>query len=214
VNDDENPKAAIGLWRGKRAEMLERHDPVRAEILFDLFAESQTWHCPTLTVLRSIAHSDDKGLTGHESLRYVPPMMKSFWRPRETSPTVKESYRQSLAMTGKMFRAGVPLLAGTDVGNPYIAPGFSLHDELKLLVEAGLTPMAALQAATSNAARFMGRNDLGTVEVGKLADLVLLDANPLDDIANTTKINAVIYNGKFHDRVTLDRLLAEDEPKQ
>jgi tetratricopeptide (TPR) repeat protein len=91
-------------------------------------------------------------------------------------------------------------------------PGFSLHDELGLLVKAGLTPMQALQAATLNPARFLGiEKDSGTVEAGKIADLVLLDANPLDDIANTKKINTVIYGGKLLARSELDQMLSQVE---
>jgi len=109
-----------------------------------------------------------------------------------------------------MQKAGVGILAGTDTPNPYCFPGFGLHDELGYLVQAGLTPMQALQAATLNPARFLGREkDLGTVETGKIADLVLLDANPLDNIGNTRKIAAVIYGGKVFDRSALDGMLAK-----
>lgn len=111
-----------------------------------------------------------------------------------------------------MQRAGVGILAGTDTSNPYCMPGFSLHDELGLLVKAGLTPMQALQTATLNPARFLGtERDFGTIEAGKVADLVLLDANPLDDIANTKKIASVIYGGKLYPRSELDRMLAQVE---
>ncbi|MGH9847694.1 MAG: amidohydrolase family protein, partial [Blastocatellia bacterium] len=96
--------------------------------------------------------------------------------------------------------------------NPYCFPGFSLHDELQLLVEAGLTPMEALQAATRNAARFLGMQDsLGTIELGKVADLVLLDANPLIEITNTRKIRAVVANGKLFDSDELEKMLADVE---
>ena len=108
----------------------------------------------------------------------------------------------------------MPFLAGTDTpGVPYVFPGFSLHDELALLVaEGGFTPLEALQAATRDPARFFGREkDLGTVEPGKLADLVLLDADPLADIHNTTKIVAVVANGRLLPRRELDRLLADVE---
>jgi imidazolonepropionase-like amidohydrolase len=95
------------------------------------------------------------------------------------------------------------------MGNPYCFPGFSLHDELELLVRAGLTPMAALQAATLNPARFLGKEkDLGTVEQGKIADLVLLDENPLADITNTKKINAVVVRGKLFPKTELQQMLA------
>ena len=101
-------------------------------------------------------------------------------------------------MVRAMRRAGVQFLAGTDTLNPFCFPGFSLHDELALLVEAGLTPMEAMQAATINPAVFMGKSSsLGTIEKGKIADLVLLDANPLDDIGNTKRIAAVVVGGKL-----------------
>ena len=90
-----------------------------------------------------------------------------------------------------MHKAGVGFLAGTDEANPYCFPGFSLHDELAHLVEAGLTPLESLQAATINPARYLGKEpSQGTLAVGKDADLILLDADPLADIHNTTKIRA------------------------
>jgi imidazolonepropionase-like amidohydrolase len=103
----------------------------------------------------------------------------------------------------------VPFLAGTDTAaGVHIFPGFSLHQELALFVKAGLTPLQALQTATLNPAKFMGRTaDLGTIEKGKLADLVLLDANPLDDIANTQKIRGVVLAGRYFDRRALDEML-------
>jgi imidazolonepropionase-like amidohydrolase len=111
-----------------------------------------------------------------------------------------------------MRRAGVEFMAGTDLGNEYLYPGFSLHDELVLLVQAGLTPMEALQAATRNPAKFLGRLDsLGTIEKGKIADLVLLDANPLENISNTQRINAVVVNGRYLPKEALQRMLAEAE---
>ena len=98
---------------------------------------------------------------------------------------------------------------GTDVGNPWLAAGFSLHDELTLFVQAGMPPLAALQTATINPARYLGALDsLGTIAEGKIADLVLLDANPLDDIRNTRRIRAVIVNGCILTRAALDSLLA------
>ena len=115
-------------------------------------------------------------------------------------------------MVGRFQKAGVGILAGTDDISPYVMPGFSLHDELALLVESGLTPIQALQAATLNPAKFFNQlASFGTVEKGKFADLVLLNANPLEDIRNTTKISAVVVNGRFLDRQELDCILAEIE---
>jgi hypothetical protein len=111
-------------------------------------------------------------------------------------------------------RLGMPLLAGTDAYADLprlkrLIPGLSLHAELSIFVAEGITPLHALQAATLNPAKFLHATDsLGTVAAGKLADLVLLDANPLDDITNTTKIRAVVANGRYYDRPALDSLLA------
>ena len=105
--------------------------------------------------------------------------------------------------------AGVPMLAGTDLANACLVPGISLHDELAALVSAGLTPRDALVAATTAPAAFLERNDVqGRVATGQMADLVLLDADPLVDISNTRRIQAVIANGRAFDRVVLDSMLA------
>src|SRR4029077_18357208 len=118
-----------------------------------------------------------------------------------------------LEVVNAMHRAGVSFLAGTDTPpGVYIFPGFSLHEELQRFVAAGFTPMEALQTATLNPAKFLGMDDrLGTVEKGKFADLVLLDANPLDDIRNTQKIAAVVVNGRYLSRAELDKMLANVE---
>jgi imidazolonepropionase-like amidohydrolase len=112
-----------------------------------------------------------------------------------------------------LHKAGVPFLAGTDTpAGVHIFPGYSLHEELERFVAAGFTPLEALQTATINPARFFGIEDqAGTVEKGKFADLVLLSANPLEDIANTQKIAAVIVNGQYFRRADLDKMLGRVE---
>jgi imidazolonepropionase-like amidohydrolase len=201
---------------------LDTYSPLRAGALFAEFKKNHTWQCPTLIVLHNITFIDDPSLASDSRLKYMPREIKSSWDPakdfrfknRTTEDVAlgKKVYQKELKLVGAMQRAGVGILAGTDTANPYCFPGFSLHDELGLLVRAGLTPMQALQAATLNPARFMGREkDLGTIEPGKIADLVLLDANPLDNIANTRKITAVVFGGRLFPRSSLDEMLARVE---
>ena len=117
---------------------------------------------------------------------------------------LKSYFRQGLALTGRAHRAGVRVLAGTDT----IIGGFRMHDELEHLVAAGLTPAEALRAATLDAAEYASLDgQSGTVEPGRRADLVLLRANPLEQIGNTRQIEAVFLGGRYYDRTRLDRLL-------
>lgn len=195
------------------------YNPEKAAAVFAEFKKNRTWQCPTLTVLRLSAA--DPAIVADARLKYMPPEIRSYWNvfnnrftnpPPETAASAKRIFQKNLEMVGAMQRAGVGILAGTDTGNPYCFPGFGLHDELGWLVQAGLTPMEAIQAATRNAARFMGREkELGTIQPGKLADLVLLDANPLDDIANTRKIAAVVYGGRLFPKSSLDEMLTKVE---
>ena len=152
-------------------------------------------------------------------MNLVPPSMQKPWDPPNLLTPLNAEDRQDLVkivpmmldVVGRMHRAGVRILAGTDA--PWlVVPGFSLHDELFLLVKAGLTPADALRAATFDTVEFLGlQNSLGTIETGKLADLVLLDANPLEDIRNTQKIDGVVMQGRYFDRHALDGLLQRVE---
>jgi imidazolonepropionase-like amidohydrolase len=202
--------------------VLETFSPEKAAALFARFKRNQTWQCPTLTVLRSTASLDDPSFRNDPRLKYMPSFTRTQWDPTkdfrfknrtaEDFELARLVFKKQVEVVGAMRRAGVEFLAGTDVLNPYCFPGFSLHDELVLLVNAGLTPMEALQAATLNPARFLGKeSELGTVEKGKIADLVLLEANPLEDIRNTQKINAVMVRGKLIPKAELQRMLATIE---
>jgi len=111
-----------------------------------------------------------------------------------------------------MHKAGVQFLAGSDGPDPYVFPGFGLHDELEWLVKSGFTPLQALQAATVNPALFLAKgSSYGVAEVGRVADLVLLDANPLEDIGNTRKIFGVVVGGKYYSRGALNKMLEQVE---
>lgn len=209
-------------FRQLTRSMLETFNAEKAASLFARFKRNQTWQCPTLTVLRSTAFLDDPNFRNDSRLKYMPSSTRTQWDPTkdfrfknrtaEDFELARLVFKKQFEVVGPMRRAGVEFLAGTDVLNPYCFPGFSLHDELALLVNAGLTPMEALQAATLNPARFFGKErELGTVEKGKIADLVLLDANPLEDIRNTQKINAVMVRGKLIPKSELQRMLATIE---
>lgn len=195
-------------------------DPARARRLIELMARNQTWQVPTLVWERGQWLIDAIDLKNDPLLQYAPaawkdrtwPMfVKDILATMDTDPLpVRQHFVQmELDMTLAMFRAGVPFMAGTDTAaGVHIFPGFSLHDELSLFVRAGLTPLEALQTATRNPAVFLGRlAEMGTVEKGKLADLVLLDANPLEDIGNTRRIRGVVLAGRYFSRDDLDRML-------
>jgi imidazolonepropionase-like amidohydrolase len=202
-------------------QFLSTYDAKRAEALFSLLAKNQTWQCPTLVWERGGNLIDETDFAHDTRAKYVPAYWKNVTWKRFTEQikhefntddltTRKAFVTKELEVVNAMHRAGIPFLAGTDTPpGVYIFPGFSLHEELQRFVAAGFTPMEALQTATLNPARFLGMEDrLGTIEKGKLADLVLLDANPLDDIRNTQKIQSVIANGRYLPRVELDKMLA------
>jgi imidazolonepropionase-like amidohydrolase len=200
------------------ATALETYSDRKAAELFARFVKNETWQCPTLTVRRSNAYQGDENFRRDDRLKFIPPRMKERWglrianRNEENYASAKKVFQKELEIVGAMRKAGVPLLAGTDTGNPFCFPGFSLHDELALLVAAGLTPIEALRSATLYPAKFFGLDKtLGTIESGKVADLVLLDANPLEDVRNTQRINAVVSNGRLYDRKELNKMLAQAE---
>jgi imidazolonepropionase-like amidohydrolase len=221
-----------GDWQTARAKLrpieakiLASYSDERAAQLFARLKGNGTWQCPTLTVLRGIANMDDPAFTDDPRMKYIDLFTKLYWNPKndfrfksmkpEDFAAQRELFARTLEFVAKMHKAGVPFLAGTDEGNPYIFPGFSLHDELGLLVKAGFSPIEAIQAATLNPARYLGQeNRLGTVEPGKEADLLLLDADPRLDIANTKKIAAVVARGRIYDRAALDAMLKAAEIKK
>ncbi|GAC1634262.1 MAG: amidohydrolase family protein [Candidatus Acidiferrum sp.] len=207
-----------GQW-----EVLGSYSAERAAALMEKFREQQTWQTPTLILLRNDAFPvPEFHLPNDPNAKYVPVKFLEGWgktHDQQMKNISAEEFsiraamlEKSQALVGWMQKSGVKILAGTDSAAPYVIPGFSLHEELALLVKAGLTPMEALQAATRNPAEVLGHLDSkGTIAVGKYADLVLLDANPLADIHNTQKVRAVILSGKLLDRLQLDGLLSSVE---
>jgi imidazolonepropionase-like amidohydrolase len=215
--EDELMAAPRGPGRGK---FLSTYDPARAKALIALFVKNQTWQVPTLYWERGEWLIEQTNSGPDPLLKYAPAVWRERTWPMFTTGILKDwstdpvadrekFFQAELKMVGEMNRAGVPILAGTDTAaGVRVYPGFSLHEELELLVQAGLTPMQALQASTLNAGKYLGLADTGTVEGGKRADLVLLNANPLADIKNTRKIEAVFLAGRYFSRADLDRLLA------
>jgi imidazolonepropionase-like amidohydrolase len=202
--------------------LVTTFDESRCAPLFGTFVRNHTWHTPTLSVRRSLAFLSDSAFLADPRVRYTPPTLRARWDPandfrlRGVTGDYYAGARAYLEGSGRIVlalqRAGVRILAGSDVRNAFVFPGFGLHDELGLLVGAGLTPQEALESATIAPARFLAATDsLGTVEVGKLADLVLLGGDPLQDIGNTKRVLAVVANGVHLDRAALDVLLAGAE---
>jgi cytosine/adenosine deaminase-related metal-dependent hydrolase len=172
--------------------LFNTYDDAKAAALFKTFVKNGTWHTPTLALLQSFLADKQRA----RRLLYMQDLSAEVfdgWMARISA--LLDRYKK---LVRDMHRAGVDFLAGTDTGpNNPVPVGIGLHDELELLVDSGFTPMEALQTATRNPARYFGRlKDMGTIEPGKLADLVLLSANPLDDIRNTRKIAVVILRGR------------------
>jgi imidazolonepropionase-like amidohydrolase len=171
------------LWRkGATAktveEAVDENLGPNGQKLFQLFAKNGTWYVPTLVAYERgfVLWSNDP-----DSLR----------------PRMNVQAKQ-IQLVGMMHKAGVQIMAGSDFSDWAMVPGVDLHNELALLVEAGFTPLEALQTATLNPAKFLSKTDIyGTIQVGRVADLVLLDMNPLEDISHTRKINAVVLGGKY-----------------
>jgi hypothetical protein len=225
VPDPPNQTAeqALGRNRAWQRKLLDTYSPQKADGLFRAFVANRTWQVPTFPITIHLGFVSPKtDLSNDSRMKYVSLGERKIWqqgikdrlayRSDADFALREEIVRRSLELVGKMQTAGVRIMAGTDAAAPNVFPGSSLHEDLAYLVEAGLTPMQALQAATKNPAEFLGKlNRQGTIEPGKSADLVLLDANPLDDIHNTQKIRAVILRGQLFDRLALDNLLSSVE---
>ncbi|MGJ7505975.1 amidohydrolase family protein [Variovorax sp. GT1P44] len=204
--------------------VIDSFDEGRCKELAGELVKDGSWQVPTLIRLRTMQVADDPAYRNDLNNRFMPPPVRQMWNELGTqfaqriSPDNREVYKRffvlQLRFTKLLQDAGVPMLAGSDTGGSlWVVPGFSLHQDFDLFAQAGLTPLQVLQIATLNGARFLGREStMGTVEAGKHADLVLLDANPLADVANMHKISGVVRAGDYYSPAALRRLQADALP--
>ncbi|MEO5859786.1 MAG: amidohydrolase family protein [Pyrinomonadaceae bacterium] len=196
-------------------EMRATFDMEKCRRLFKTFAKNGTYNVPTMVLHRGMLKYDDPSFRSRPALEFISATELKDWddspqlNRQMTRAEREKDFEEILELIREMNTAGVPLLAGTDNNNPFVVPGFDLHDELELFVAAGLTPTQALRTATVNPAVYLGiTKNFGSVSKGMTADLLLLDGDPTIDIRNTRKIFAVVSNGNLFDRESLDSMLA------
>jgi imidazolonepropionase-like amidohydrolase len=164
---------------------------------------------PTLVLWLRMSHMDDPALMSNPQLEIVPASIRAAWPDiSNDNASLKVQVWRIYRLVAMAKQAKTEILAGTDTGDPYVVPGAALQDELEQLVAAGLTPREALEAATLAPARFFEtEKEMGSIEKGKLADMVLVGANPLDDIRNVRKVEGVVTHGRYYARKDLDAIL-------
>ena len=183
--------------------------------ILETLRDRPAWVTPTMVVEKSKVAVEDPVFVQDDRRQMLPASVRAGFMEhvrRKLAQDRKERrsehlwWRTQQVLVGRLGREGVPLLAGTDAACQGGLPGHSLHDELAEMVSAGLSPQQALSAATSEPARYLGRGDEGGIAPGMRANLLLLEANPFEDIQNTRKIVAVILQGRLLDRTVLDAL--------
>ncbi|WP_168196600.1 amidohydrolase family protein [Bdellovibrio sp. ZAP7] len=208
----------------KTRTIIDTYSDSKCKKVAETFANFKTWHVPTLIRNVTMQQADKAEYTNSANLQYVSRGTREYWDgvskqfTKIVKPVARETLRQLGAMDMKLVKLfdqqGVKMMTGTDVGGMWVVPGVSLHQEFDLLAKAGLSPLKVLQMTTLNGAEFLGkRSTMGTVEVGKDANLVLLDANPVVSVANLHKINGVVRDGKYYSEPMLKSLKDEAAKK-
>lgn len=225
---DENPDMSgqllrESIYRAQRLHSFKTQDEERRSTVLETLAENGTRLVPTLAIIAQDAHRMFARNEWTETFRYLPEPIKTRWKEEAVRRTQQTPTEEGLAHSAWAYdmvkiasETGIDIMAGTDMPLSLLTPGFSLHEELILLTDAGLTPLQAIESATLKPAQYFGiENQQGSIAAGMMADLILLDANPLDDIRNTLKINAVMANGHLHKREVLDAILLQlENPKE
>ncbi|MEM1124014.1 MAG: amidohydrolase family protein, partial [Bacteroidota bacterium] len=216
--EGKNEKGATlrrNIHTAQRGYAVDNQDAARRTEVLKALKENGTWQIPTLSIMTVGARRFFNRADWQNTFNLLPEAVKYRWATNSIkfgkTPVSESSKKYAawlLEMIGHLKAAEVEMMAGTDCPIFYLTPGYSLHEELALLVEGGLTPLEAITAATTKPAEYFKlEKELGLVQEKMLADLLLLDANPLDNIRNTLKINAVVRDGKLHTRSDLDRML-------
>lgn len=209
-------KLRSAIHKAQRAKALANQSDENCDELIKTLAQNNVFQTPTFTINRFLTKPVFGNASFRETFKLVPPSIGKGWEVRssrllhnQADDAAKAFDDWAMSMIPRLNQAGVPIMAGTDAPIGFLTPGASLHEELVFLVEAGLSPQQALKAATYTPATFFGlEKTTGTIANGMTADLVLLNANPLDDIRNVAKIETVIKHGYIIDRAELDRLKA------
>ena len=209
------------IHTAQRRRAIENYDDAKADEILAVLAKNETWQIPTLALNTGSTEKPFARADFQESFDYLPADVQENWKSTiellsqtEVTPFAKEYGDWKFNMVGKIHEAGIDIMAGTDCPIFFLTPGRSLHEELAVLVKAGMSPIEVLKSATLNPARYFGlENELGLVQENMWADLLILDANPLEDINNTQQINAVFKQGKHYDRSALNDLLDNLRPE-
>ncbi|MDZ7718485.1 MAG: amidohydrolase family protein [Balneolaceae bacterium] len=213
--DDPGGVLRSRIHSAMRETAIENYDEERADVVLQILAGNDTWQIPTLALNTRSVEKFYTDSEWQETFTLLPDSIEQEWyrsaeeaAQEEVSEFGAEYSNWLFNMAGKINAAGIPMMAGTDTPIGLLTPGRSLHHELKVMVDAGLTPMEVLQSATLNPARYFEmESELGTIDEGKWADLLILDANPLEDIENTLEIHSVIKQGEVYDNEVLDGIL-------